>query len=295
MTKTPRLAILMLATMLAAPGTAASQAAGGARAQAKRQKAAQAHFEQGRQFFEYGAYDEAIHEYEAAYAALPLADFLFNIGQVYRTKGDRAMALTFYRRFLDMAPASQSASVARAHIAAIEAELAAQAEGERLRREAEDAAAQKRATEDAQRQQQSDDKARQAAKDAADDAVSRALADTGARSAARALRITGLAATTTGVVAGGVGLYLGLHANRLQDQASRAQVVWTDANEAQVRDAAGARKTMYILATSGALLTVGGAVLYYIGRRHYGERRPTATLTLMATSGGAGLALGGGF
>src|SRR5687767_4248553 len=61
----------------------------------RQKKQAQAHFAKAQDYFTFGAFDEAVREYEKAYALLPLPDFLFNIGQVYLTRGDRERAIHF--------------------------------------------------------------------------------------------------------------------------------------------------------------------------------------------------------
>ena len=65
---------------------------------------AKEHFLRGSALYAEHAYDKAIKEYVDAFALFPVPDFLFNIAQAYRAKGDGSTALVFYRRYLDKAP-----------------------------------------------------------------------------------------------------------------------------------------------------------------------------------------------
>jgi hypothetical protein len=84
---------------------------------------AKAHFKQGTSYQQAGMLDDAIVEYEAAYALVPEADFLFNIAQCHRLKGDRPKALDYYRRYLEAAPDGKGNAEAREHIVTLTREL----------------------------------------------------------------------------------------------------------------------------------------------------------------------------
>jgi hypothetical protein len=79
-------------------------------------KQARAHFRAGTAFFEVGAYDQAIEQYEMAYQLLPAPDLLFNLAQAYRLKGDDTAAMAQYRRYLASVSTGPVADEARAHL-----------------------------------------------------------------------------------------------------------------------------------------------------------------------------------
>jgi hypothetical protein len=63
--------------------------------------AAMSHYVSGRRAYDLGRFDEAIAEWEAAYAAKPDTSFLFNIGQAHRQAGRCAEARAAFQRFID--------------------------------------------------------------------------------------------------------------------------------------------------------------------------------------------------
>jgi tetratricopeptide (TPR) repeat protein len=71
---------------------------------AKKEKAARAHFEQAEKAFNVGKFDEALTNYQKAYEELPLPAFLFNIAQCHRNLGNNEQALFFYQRYLSLQP-----------------------------------------------------------------------------------------------------------------------------------------------------------------------------------------------
>jgi hypothetical protein len=88
---------------------------------------AKAHYRQGKALVDAGAFDEGVAEYEAGYAIVPLPEFLFNIAQAYRLKGDKAKAIEAFRRYLVAAPDGAGAIEASKHIATLTVELKAEA------------------------------------------------------------------------------------------------------------------------------------------------------------------------
>lgn len=94
-----RSVLVLLSILICMAGAArAGDAPGDTKLQAR------AHFSAGTTFYEAGSYDKAIAEYDEAYRLLPLPDFLFNIGQAYRLKGDDRRAISYYQRYLDAKP-----------------------------------------------------------------------------------------------------------------------------------------------------------------------------------------------
>src|SRR5262252_8044490 len=131
---------ILIAALFLAPPTEAQK------------KEAKAHFEQGRSFYDAGAYDDALREYQAAYKLMPAPQFLFNIAQCYRLKGDKQNAIDYYQKFLDKAPDSPVADEARDYIAKLKLQMELEAaEAARKKAEQEAAGAKRRAAEEEQR------------------------------------------------------------------------------------------------------------------------------------------------
>src|SRR5439155_5881188 len=131
---------ILIAALFLAPPTEAQK------------KEAKAHFEQGRSYYDAGAYDDALHEYQAAYKLLPAPQFLFNIAQCYRLKGDKLNAIDYYQKFLDKAPDSPVADEARDYIAKLKLQMELEAaESGRKKAEQEASEAKRRATEEERR------------------------------------------------------------------------------------------------------------------------------------------------
>ena len=67
-------------------------------------RSAKRHFDRGQKLFNLGKFDEALDEYQKAYDASPLPDFLYNIGQCHRNLGDYEQAIFSFKRFLQLDP-----------------------------------------------------------------------------------------------------------------------------------------------------------------------------------------------
>lgn len=67
-----------------------------------------------------GRYDEAIGFYKAAYELVPHPELLFNLGQAYRLRGERVVALDYYRKYLAIQPDGRAAKEAQEWIEQIE-------------------------------------------------------------------------------------------------------------------------------------------------------------------------------
>jgi len=79
-------------------------AATSARAEDLATKAAKRHFDRGEKLFALGKFDEALDEYQKAFDAKPIPDFLFNIGQCYRNLGDYQQAIFSFKKYLKLEP-----------------------------------------------------------------------------------------------------------------------------------------------------------------------------------------------
>jgi tetratricopeptide (TPR) repeat protein len=93
-------------------------------AEDERVQQSRAHFRAGTAFYDEGHYDRAIKEYEEAYRLLPLPEFLFDLGQASRLKGNRELAMRYYRQYLAKQPASRFSEEARNRLRELEAESA---------------------------------------------------------------------------------------------------------------------------------------------------------------------------
>jgi len=67
-------------------------------------RAARRHFDRGEKLFALGKFDEALDEYQKAFDAKPIPEFLFNIGQCYRNLGDYDQAIFSYKKYLKLEP-----------------------------------------------------------------------------------------------------------------------------------------------------------------------------------------------
>ena len=67
-------------------------------------RSAKRHFERGEKVFALGKFDEALDEYQKAFDAKPIPDFLYNIAQCYRNLGDYDQAIFSFKKFLQLAP-----------------------------------------------------------------------------------------------------------------------------------------------------------------------------------------------
>src|SRR5205814_413179 len=83
----------------------------------KQEKVARAHFDKAEKAFNLGHFDAALASYQAAYEALPLPAFLFNIAQCHRNLRNREQAVFFYQRYLSLAPEAPNRHVVEELIA----------------------------------------------------------------------------------------------------------------------------------------------------------------------------------
>lgn len=71
-------------------------------------RAAKRHFDRGQKLFTLGKFDEALDEYQKAFDASPIPDFLYNIGQCHRNLGNYEQAIFSFKRFLQLDPEAQN-------------------------------------------------------------------------------------------------------------------------------------------------------------------------------------------
>ena len=109
----PRLLLVLLVTVLAARIAYADD---------PETRAAKRYFARGEKLFALGRFDEAIEQYQKAYDAKPLPDFLFNIGQCHRNLGDFEAAIFSFKKYLKLAPDAENRDQVEEYIAELEVE-----------------------------------------------------------------------------------------------------------------------------------------------------------------------------
>jgi tetratricopeptide (TPR) repeat protein len=67
-------------------------------------RTARRHFDRGQKLYALTKFREALDEYQQAFDAKPIPDFLFNIGQCYRNLGDYDSAIFSYKKYLAATP-----------------------------------------------------------------------------------------------------------------------------------------------------------------------------------------------
>lgn len=102
-----------------------------ARADDAAMRAARRHFERGEKLFALGKFDRALEEYQEAFDAKPIPDFLFNIGQCYRNLGDYDQAVFSFKKYLKLEPDAPNKAAVDKLIAELE-EKQERGEGERF-------------------------------------------------------------------------------------------------------------------------------------------------------------------
>jgi len=93
-------------------------------------RAAKLHFDRGEKLYALTKFSEALDEYQLAFDAKPIPDFLFNIGQCYRNLADYDSAIFSYKKYLTLAPAAPN----RAKVEQLITELEAQRDHSDTRR-----------------------------------------------------------------------------------------------------------------------------------------------------------------
>jgi tetratricopeptide (TPR) repeat protein len=105
----------------------ASAGAGVARAdRAPDETAAQQHFERGERYFAVGRFADAIVEYQLAYDADPLPEFLFDLGQAHRNLRHYDEAIFAFRKYLRLKPDAENRAQVERLIADLETARAAE-------------------------------------------------------------------------------------------------------------------------------------------------------------------------
>lgn len=86
-------------------------------------RSAKRHFERGEKLYALAKFGDALDEYQKAFDARPLPEFLFNIGQCYRNLGDYDSAIFSYRKYLTLARDASNREQVEQLIADLQAKL----------------------------------------------------------------------------------------------------------------------------------------------------------------------------
>ncbi len=68
------------------------------------ERAAKRHYERGQKLFGLQKFEDALEQFQKAFDAKPIPDFLFNIGQCQRNLGDNEAAIFSFKKFLKLDP-----------------------------------------------------------------------------------------------------------------------------------------------------------------------------------------------
>jgi tetratricopeptide (TPR) repeat protein len=96
----PLLRLIVVGLVGVALAFSAAHAEDAATRQAKK------HYLKGEKLFALGKFDKALDEYQQAFDAKPLPDFLYNIGQCYRNLGDLDQAIFSFKKYLQLSPSA---------------------------------------------------------------------------------------------------------------------------------------------------------------------------------------------
>ena len=71
------------------------------------ERAAKRHYDRGKKLFGLQKFDEALEQFQKAFDAKQIPEFLFNIGQCQRNLGDYEAAIFSFKRFLKLDPETE--------------------------------------------------------------------------------------------------------------------------------------------------------------------------------------------
>ncbi len=263
---------------------------------------AQAHYKQGKAFYDQAQWQSAIDEYEKAWKIIPQPLLQFNIGLAYERQGNLEEALVRYKTYLELDPKGAVADEAREYVATLTPKVeAARAEAARIK--AEDEARQKaeadrikKEEDDRRKQEEADrleaERIQQEEADRQRKAAAMAAERDAARSKARLFTWSGIGAGVVGVACLGVGVMFGLQAKSASDDLEgHTSGAWTD--ELLAKQDAGRRADleMKIFTVAGGVTAITGAALFFLGRRA-NER---ADRLAFVPGPGAGIGVAGSF
>jgi tetratricopeptide (TPR) repeat protein len=88
--------------------------------QTEQTELAKEHFYRAEKLFALRRFERALNEYEAAFEAKPIADFLFNIGQCHVNLGNYSEAIFSFRKFLKLKPNAKNRDQVEEYIATLD-------------------------------------------------------------------------------------------------------------------------------------------------------------------------------
>lgn len=71
------------------------------------ERSAKRHYDRAKKLFELQKFDDALEQFQKAYDASPIPDFLYNIGQCQRNLGDYKAAVFSFKRYLKLDPETE--------------------------------------------------------------------------------------------------------------------------------------------------------------------------------------------
>ena len=318
--------LVVLALALFAAGPALAQKA----PPPQQKKAAKAHFQQGKAFYEAGAWDDAIREYQKAYDLVPLPDLMFNIGQAWRMKGDNPKALEAYQKYLDRLPDGPLADEARNHVAALKLKIQVE-EAEAARKKAleEAAAARRRADEETAARQRAEAAAaargktqgldeerirriqveeaeRQRKLRLAEEAEQAQRVDEARKHGGWGLRLAGNLTIAAGCVVIASMLAPAIIGGNKGDELKQFNggyqnyKPWSTSLDDAQRKVDAAKLELIVLAAAGSAIIVAGSIIYTIGAKRRGReveaaKRPVVSLAPLVGPSSASLGVAGRF
>jgi tetratricopeptide (TPR) repeat protein len=263
-----------------------------------------------------GRYDEAISLYNKAYELVPHPELLFNLGQAHRLKGEKAIALNYYQKYLAVDSRGRGATEAGQWVTQIDLELRAEAEALRKAEEERAAEAERQAQAareaEAMRARAEERKAKEKQRIASSAKANSSTAapplpEVTAHSAPVAYeprilttkRIVALGLGGAALVSGGLAYYFRRHSNDLYDRylsKISGSPMFEETSGYYLREANRNKlRSSYLILSGVALLGVGG-VLWFTGADDRQPSSRTASRWIPVVNGEmAGLLLSGGF
>jgi tetratricopeptide (TPR) repeat protein len=218
---------------------------------------ARKHFQRAEAAKARGEYQTAAVEYLAAYELFQEPAFFYDTAEVYRLAGDEKNALVYYTKYLELSPDGKVAAAARIAADQLRRSIAAQEDAARIADEA-----RRNAEAEARRKAEQDANARTAQ---GTKAAAPAKREPAARepTTGRTMRIAGLVTGSAGVIALGVGVFFGVQARSLSNDAAS----WDTFDRKRDDKGKADQRNMVVFTGVGAAALVAGGVLYYLGHR----------------------------
>jgi tetratricopeptide (TPR) repeat protein len=245
-------------------------------AEPRGKQSAEAHYRKGMKAYTLGHFPEAIEEFEKAYDLRSEPIFLYNIAQSHRQNNSPQRAIFFYRRYIEAQPDAKNRADIEQRIKDLQSQLDAQSENVTAPPLAPPPPAPLPLVQPMPPTVAEPEPVTQVQPDAA-------------QSKGRGLRIAGVTIGVVGVASAVTGVFLGLHANSLYQQATTSGKPY-DASKDQ------SSKTFRTLewvsfGVGGAAILTGG-LLYYLGASAKSATSAVAVMPLIAPGAGGAAVFG---